>query len=83
MSPLLDLAKIKLFGDDSYVLEWKKHRGELINAMTAELAVIIKWFKDSWLKVNESKMDLCLYHRRDSCKLKSKSMVTGLQVKVA
>ena len=49
---LLDIAKITLFTD---ILVWNKHRGEHIHELSAKLTVIIKWFKDSVLKVNESK----------------------------
>ena len=65
VSPLIDLAKITLFADDNYVIVWNKHRGDLIIEMTAKLSLIIKWFKDSGLKVNESKTELCLFHRKD------------------
>ena len=33
--------------------------------MQAKLEVIIKWLKDSGLAVNESKTELCLFHRKD------------------
>ena len=65
VSPLLDLAKITLFADDNYVLVWNKHIADLSIEMSAKLALIIKWFKDSGLKVNESKTELCLFHRKD------------------
>ena len=65
VSLLLDLVKITLFANDDYVLVWNKHRGDLINKMSAKLALIIKWIKDSGLKVNESKTELCLFHRKD------------------
>ena len=57
--------QITLFADDNYVLVWKKHRGELMHDMSAKLTLTLKWFKDSGLKVNESKKELCLFHRKD------------------
>ena len=60
ISPLLDLAKITLFADDNQVLVWNKHRGKLFNEMSAKLT---KLLKDLGLKVNESKRELCLFHR--------------------
>ena len=33
--------------------------------MQSKLEKITKWLKDSGLKVNESKTELCLFHRKD------------------
>ena len=65
VSPLLDLEKLTLFADDNYALVWNKHRGQLITEMQSKLEKITKWLKDSGLKVNEAKTELCLFHRKD------------------
>ena len=66
MSPLVDLEKLTLFAYDNYVLVWNKHRGQLLIAeMQSKLEKITKSLKDSGLKVNESKTELCLFHRKD------------------
>ena len=65
VSPLLDLSKITLFANDNYVLVGNKHRGDLKDDMVAKLSLIIKRFKDSGLKVNKLKTELCLFHRKD------------------
>ena len=63
--PLLDPAKIRLFADGNYVFAKAiKHRRLLTNDMSAKLTLIIKWFKDSGLKVIESKTELCLFQRK-------------------
>ena len=38
---------------------------KLIKNMQTKLKIIVKWLKDSDLKVNESKIELCLFHRKD------------------
>ena len=65
VSPLLDLEKITLFADDNYILVWNKHKHQLIIDMRKKLENITKWLKDSGLKVNESKTELCLFNRKD------------------
>jgi hypothetical protein len=65
VSPLLDLAKITLFADDNYILVWNKHRGQLVTEMEQKLMIITNWLKNSGLKVNDSKTELCLFHRKD------------------
>jgi hypothetical protein len=37
----------------------------LISNMEKDLEIMTKWLKDSGLKVNESKTELCLFHRKD------------------
>ena len=65
VSPLFDLTKMTNFADDNFVLRWNKHMEALIEDMEMSLEMIIKWLKDSGLKVNEAKTEVCLYHRND------------------
>ena len=65
VSPLLDLVKIILFADDNYVIVWNKHLEVLKKEMERKLAQIIEWLRKSGLKVNETKTELCLFHRKD------------------
>ena len=37
--------------------------------MEKDLEIMTKWLKDSVLKVNESKTELCLFHQKDSPKI--------------
>ena len=34
--------------------------------MSEKLTLITKWLKESGLKVNESKTELCIFHRREN-----------------
>ena len=65
VSPLLDLEKIILFADDNYVIVWNKHVEVLKKEMERKLGLIIEWLRKSGLKVNETKTELCLFHRKD------------------
>ena len=65
VSPLFDLAKMTLFADDNYVLEWNKSVNQLIIDMQRKIELITKWLRQSGLKVNDSKTEACLFHRKD------------------
>ena len=69
VSPLFDITKLTNFADDNFVLRWNKHTEQLIFEMERELKVIMKWLKESGLKVNESKTEVCLFHRLDCQKI--------------
>ena len=66
VSPLFDLAKMTKFADDNFIIKYNKHIPNLINDMKKTLEMIIKWLKDSGLKVNNSKTELCVFHRADT-----------------
>ena len=65
VSPLFDLAKLTLFADDNYVIKWNKSLTELIVDMKATIELITKWLRQSGLKVNDSKTEICLFYRKD------------------
>ena len=65
VSPLFDLAKMTLFADDNYVIHWNKDLALLIVDMQRTIELITKWLRQSGLKVNEGKTEVCLFHRKD------------------
>jgi hypothetical protein len=65
VSPLFDLLKLTNFADDNFVIRWSNCMTALISNMEKDLEIMTKWLKDSGLKVNESKTELCLFHRKD------------------
>ena len=69
VSPLFDLANLTNFADDNFILEFNAKVNELIPNMERKLEMITKWLKDSGLKVNEKKTELCLFHRNDTQKI--------------
>ena len=65
VSPLFDLEKMTLFADDNYIILWNKQLSALITDMKKTIESITKWLRQSGLKVNELKTELCLFHRKD------------------
>ena len=61
-SPLFDLEKLVKFADDNFIVRWAKSIEEL-KKKEISLDIIIKWMKDSGLKVNENKTEICLFYR--------------------
>ena len=61
VSPLLELELILAFADDNFISKNSKSKELLITDMENALIRISKWFKDSGLKVNNAKTDLCLF----------------------
>ena len=65
VSPLFDLAKMTKFADDNFIIKCNKFLPQLIDDMKQCLEMIIKWLKDSGLKVNDAKTEICLFHKSD------------------
>ena len=66
VAPLFDLTDLSNFADDNFALTWSKNKATAITLMTEKLEIITKWLKESGLKVNESKTELCLFYRKDT-----------------
>ena len=69
VSPLFDLTPGTNFADDNYIINFNSLINDLIENMERNLEMIVKWLKDSGHKVNESKTELCLFHRNDIQKI--------------
>jgi hypothetical protein len=65
VSPLFDLANMTLFADDNYVIHWNSDLSLLIVDMQRTIELITKWLRQSGLKVNDGKTEVCLFHRKD------------------
>ena len=66
ISPLFDIENLTCFADDKFPLVWNRDKLALVRMMEAKLGRIMDWLRDSGMKVNESKTDLCLFHRGDT-----------------
>ena len=53
------------FADDNFCLEWNTDLPKLIVDMEKKLEMISKWLRGSGLIVNESKTEVCLFHKKD------------------
>jgi hypothetical protein len=61
--PLYDIEKLTTFADDNYVVESNTDKKIALEELGKRLEKIVKWLRDSGLKVNESKTELCIFHR--------------------
>ena len=86
VSPLFDLTNITNFADDNFIVGWNKLLHVLIDDMEKKLEMIIKWLRDSGLQVNETKTEVCLFHRNDkpliTVKLQGKTIKTQKTINV-
>jgi hypothetical protein len=65
VSPTFDLKALTNFADDNFIVRWNSDLQALISKLENDLGLIIAWLRDSGLKVNESKTEVCLFHRLD------------------
>ena len=70
--PLFDLHNLTNFADGNFILRWSGHLPGLIVNLELSLESITKWLRGSGLAVNDSKTELCLFHRLDQPSLKIK-----------
>ena len=64
-SPLFDLTQLTNFADNNFCISWNRNLALLIADLELRLEMITKWVRDSGLVVNESKTEICLFHRND------------------
>ena len=62
ISPLFDLLA---FADNTFINRVGEDKGALISDMEKSLEAITKWMKQSGLKINEDKTEICLFSRHD------------------
>ena len=63
--PLYDLQKITTFADDNYIVAQDQIKRVALEELAKKLETIIKWLKDSGIKVNNAKTELCLFYHAD------------------
>ena len=89
VSPLFDLHNLTNFADDNFIIRWSNSRTELGSDLERSLEAISVWLRGSGLAVNESKTELCQFHRPDqpsltinlfNSKINSKSTMNVLGV---
>ena len=89
VAPIQDIFAITMFADDNFPMESNSNLAALIHEFEKKLRLISKWLKDSGLKINENKTELCLFHRNDHAPItisingiivKSKSSINVLGV---
>ena len=66
VAPLFDLAKMTKFADDNFIIKFNRFLPQLLMDMKKTLEMIIKWLKDSGLKVNDTKTEICIFNKNDT-----------------
>jgi len=63
VAPMFELADVSSFADDSYLSESGPDLNDVINRLKTKTELLVKWFKDSGMVVNENKTEFCVFHR--------------------
>jgi hypothetical protein len=72
VSPLFDLQDLTNFADDNFIIRWNSYMPALVVELELSLEAITSWLRGSGLSVNESKTEVCLFHRLDQPLIKIK-----------
>jgi hypothetical protein len=72
ISPVFEIESLFAFADDKFVPKIGKNKTELIREMESTLENIRKWIKQSGLKINEKKTEICHFYRREKEPVKVK-----------
>ena len=89
VSPLFDISKLTNYADDNFVVRWHSQIQPLISLIEHDLGVMVNWLRGSGLKVNESKTEICLFHKHDvrtaevtlnNCRIKTQNKMNVLGV---
>ena len=65
-NPLFEIEDLDTYADDNYMGEENKNVQEAIRKIIAKTERVMKWMSSFGLKINESKTELCIFHRRQS-----------------
>ena len=66
VSPLFDLTDLSNFADDNFAITWNSNKQTATLLMQEKLEIMSNWLKQSGLKVNESKTEICLFYKKDT-----------------
>jgi hypothetical protein len=89
VASLFDLHNLTNFADDNFAIRWSSSKTELCIDLERSLKAITVRLRGSSLAVNESRTELCLFHRLDqpsttinlfNSQIKSKGMMNVLGV---
>ena len=72
MSPLFDIETFLSYADDTFIPKCTNSLENLIHDVEKTLKAITKWLRDSGLKVNQGKTEICLFSKRDTAPVRIK-----------
>ena len=65
ISPVYEVTEMTTFADDNYLLEFDKDIMSTIGKVKMKAERVIKWLRDSGMKVNSEKTELCIFSTKD------------------
>ena len=65
VSPLFDLEELFAFADDTFIPRISDNANEVVPKLERSLETIIKWMKQSGLKINEDKTEVCCFYKHN------------------
>ena len=66
IAPVFDIENLYAFADDKFVPTIGDDKAELVRNTETSIENIRKWIKQSGLKINEKKTEICLFYKRDT-----------------
>ena len=72
VSPLFDKETFLSYADDTFIPKCNNSLENLILDVEKTLKAITKWLRDSGLKVNQGKTEICLFSKRDTAPVRIK-----------
>ena len=86
VSPIFDIDFALAFADDNFIPKINTCKIDLVKDMEKSLTAVTKWLKESGLKVNDSKTELCLFFKHDTApvtiKLSDDSIVSNNSINI-
>jgi len=68
IAPMFELVNVSSFADDSYLSESDHDLETMVQKLQTEANVLMGWFKSSGLVVNETKTEICIFHKTKKIK---------------
>ena len=65
VSPLFEICELTSFADDTYILKSNPNLKSLITDMKTTIECTTKWLRQSGLKVNDEKTEMCIFYKND------------------
>ncbi|MBF0208930.1 MAG: reverse transcriptase family protein, partial [Oligoflexia bacterium] len=86
VKPIYDLLNLLSYADDNYLVESGRDLDSTLGKVKMKAEFLLKWYRDSGLKVNETKTEVCIFSHVDTepknITLQGKLITTNKSIKV-
>ena len=66
VAPLYEITKLSNYADDNFAIAKHQSKEHCIKLIEQKMKIISEWLRNSGLKVNEAKTELCIFYRKDT-----------------